>query len=133
MSGSFNNFNQVAQGLYDALGDVVAKTAFDIEASYQANAARDTGFMANSAYVVTDKSSDYGKAGSPTHKDSYLLPEVDAPPDQFTAYVAVGANYGIFQEYGTRHAPAQPALIPAVDSARGSFEAAVEAIESKLK
>ena len=130
---NFNHFDQVAQGLYDALGDVVSKTAFDIEALAAANAPVDTGFLKSSIYTVTDKSSDYGQAGQPSHKDSYLLPEIAQPEDQFTAYVGVGANYGIYLEMGTVHQSAQPYRAPATQACEGSFETAVSAIESKLR
>ena len=39
--------------------------------------------------------------------------------------VAVGAEYGIYVEYGTVHQAAQPYLTPAVEAERGPFLAAV--------
>jgi hypothetical protein len=39
----------------------------------------------------------------------------------------VGAEYGIFQELGTRFMSAQPFLAPAAEAARPDFERAVKA------
>lgn len=41
------------------------------------------------------------------------------------AIVAVGVNYGVYVEYGTRRMAAQPYFTPAVEWARPQFEAAV--------
>lgn len=128
----FNRFAEIAAQLDTALRLVPKKTAFDIQAGYAANAPRDTGFMVNSAYVVTADSSTYGQA-SPTRKDSYLLPQVDAPSDKYTAMVGVGANYAEFVEMGTVHMAAQPAFYPAVDAAKPGLDAAFAAIVGALK
>lgn len=132
----FNRFPQIADNLKPVLSKVVRKTAFDLQAMAAANSPTDTGFLKSSIYVKTSQDSTYGEAGSPPG-DSYLLPEVEEPPDELTAYVAVGANYGIFVELGhhTRsgsYVPAQPYLAPAVDAVQPSFEAALGAIESQL-
>lgn len=127
----FNHFGDIANVLTGAASQVVRKTAFDIQAGYQARAARDTGFMANSAYVVTSQDSNYG-GGSPP-KGATLLPEVARPDSDQTAYVAVGASYAIYVELGTRFQPAQPAFFPSVEAARPGFEAAVAAIEDQMK
>jgi HK97 gp10 family phage protein len=62
-----------------------------------------------------------------------LIPEIDKPANAQTAYVAVGANYAIYPEFGTIHQPPQPAFIPAVEEARQGFEDAMAALETKLK
>ena len=41
--------------------------------------------------------------------------------------ITVGAEYGIYQEYGTRFMPAHPYFTPAVEAVRPQFEAAVAA------
>jgi hypothetical protein len=133
MSEDFNHWDAIADELSKATGQVVRKTAFAIQAGYQARAPRDTGFMANSAYVVTSEDNTYGQGGAPTHKDAYLLPCVEAPPDDQTAYAAVGANYAQFPEFGTRFAPSQPAFVPACDVAQAGMDVAMGAIEDKLK
>lgn len=132
MAEGFNHFPQIADQLGKALSQVVRKTAFDLQAAAASNAPVDTSFLRNSIYVKTSQESTYGTGGGPTHKDSYLLPEVESPPDDKTAYVAAGANYSVYVEMGTRHMSAQPYLAPAADAVQPSFEAALSAIESQL-
>ena len=132
MTGSYNHFNEVAQQLYDALGDVVSKTAFDIQATAASLAPVDTGFLKNSIYVETYTQSTYGHSG-PGGFGQNLLDAIPSPPNKFTAYIAVGAEYGLYQELGTVHQPAQPYLAPATDLAEQPFEQAVAAIESKMR
>lgn len=132
MAESFNHFTQIAEAMDQALQQIPKKTAFDIQARYVATAARDTSFMVNSAYVVTADSSTYGHA-TPARKGAYLLPEVERPDDKYTAIMAVGANYAEMVETGTVHMAAQPALYPAVDAVRPSFEAAVAAVQQAME
>lgn len=131
MAESFNHFGQIAAALDQASQQIPRKTALDIQAGYAANAPRDTGFMANSAYVTTIDSSTYGNAGTPP-KDAYLLPE-EKPVDKYTAIVAVGANYAIYPELGTVHMAPRPAFYPAIDAARPGFEAATAAIKDAME
>jgi HK97 gp10 family phage protein len=128
MSESFNHFDKVSDELIKALGDVVSKTAFDIQALAASNAPVDTGFLKNSVYTVTSKSSNYDGSGG-----EKMLSETPVPDNDLTAYVGVGANYGIYLEYGTVHQPAQPYLTPAVESVFPAFEAAIEAIDDKTR
>lgn len=81
---------------------VVRKTAFDVEAQAKLRAPVDTGFLRNSIH---------------TEQESELR-----------ASVNVGAEYGLFVEYGTSRMAAQPFLNPAVESVRPAFEAAVTAL-----
>lgn len=131
MTASFNHFNEIAEKMETAHSLVVRKTAFDIQANYVANVAVDTGFLKSSPYVVTSTDSTYGQADSPP-KGAYLLPPVEAPDKKTTAFVAVGANYGIYVEEGTRYQAAQPAFYPAVEAASAPFQAALGDIESQL-
>jgi HK97 gp10 family phage protein len=126
-----NRFPELAAKLRPAMSQIVRKVAFDIEANAAADAPVDTGFLKSSIYTVTSKSSDYGNAGSPPG-DSSLLQEVEAPGDDLTAYVAVGANYGIYVEYGTRYMAAQPYFIPAVEAGSAAFEQVASQLESLL-
>lgn len=128
----FNHFDEVADALPDILSKVVRKTALDIQSDAQSLAPRDTGFLANSIYVKTSKDSTYSQVEQPTEKDASLLEEVDSPPDDQTAYVAVGSNYGIYVEYGTVHQPAQPYLTPAVEAGQEALEKAASAIEGMI-
>lgn len=126
----FDHFPQISDALHTALSQVIRKTAFDGQANIQrviqANGQIDTGFMLNSVYVVTSDSSTYAGGDK-------ALPEVESPPDDLTAYIAVAANYGVYQNYGTRFQPARPFVEPGVELTRPGFEQAIAAIESKLK
>lgn len=133
MSDGFNHFDDVASALPDILSKVVRKTAFDVQSDAQSLAPRDTGFLANSIYVKTSKDSTYSQVEQPTKKDASLLEEVDTPPDDQTAYVAVGANYGLYVELGTIHQAPQPYLTPSVEAGQTALEKAASAIESMLK
>lgn len=128
---SWNHFNQIADALPGVISQVVRKTAFEIQAGAASRAPVDTGFLRNSIYVRTVDESTYG--AEPTKKDSYLLEQVEQPEDAQTAYIGVGANYGIYVEMGTRFTPARPYFIPAVEAARLGFEEAIAGIEAKLK
>ena len=128
MTDTFNHWPQAIDIFDHVLGQVVRKAAFDIQAESASRAPVDTGFLKNSIYVVTSKSSDYGSGGG-----TNLLPPVEAPLDDKTAYIAVGAKYGIYPEMGTVHMPARPYLGPAVEAVRPGFEAALGAIEQKMR
>ena len=47
------------------------------------------------------------------------------------AVVSVGAEYGVYQEYGTSRMPAQPYLTPAVEANRRPFHQATAAAVKK--
>lgn len=130
MAAKFNHFAQLGEALHEASKQVVKKTAFDLKAQIQANIRSngqiDTGFMVNSPYVVTSDNSDYQGGQN-------ALPEVGAPGNDTTAYVAVAASYAIYQNYGTVHMPGRPFFEPAIDAIRPGFEAACGAIEAKMK
>lgn len=136
MATTYNHFPQIANALDDVLGQVVRKTAFDLQANMQAqiraNHQIDTGFMVNSVYVRTSESSTYSNTGDAQKKGQVKLDEVEAPPDTHTAYVGVGASYGWYQNYGTSRMPARPFLEPSVEITRPSFEAALARVEDAL-
>lgn len=129
----FNHFSPLADKFARAISQAVRKTAFVIQSSAASSAPVDTGFLKNSIYVVTSDDSSYGSGGSSGKKDSYLLPEVAKAENKYTAYVAVGANYGIYQEFGTRFMPAQPYFYPAIDAAAAPFEQVIAAIEQEMQ
>lgn len=139
----FNDFPEISNRLYTALKRVVKKTAFEIQKDAMVLAPVDTGFLRASIYTVTSESSSYGqgKYGTGGKRGKFnaykilrqeSLPEVEPPSDDFTAYVAVAASYGIYIEMGTRFMNAQPYFQPAVDMNQALFEAALGAIESQL-
>jgi hypothetical protein len=132
MAEGFNRFPEIVAKFGPACSQIVRKSAFDVQALYAATCPRDTGFMASSAYVVTSQESTYGQGGATAPKGAYLLPEVAKPEDPYTAHVAVGANYGIYPEMGTRYQAAQPAFYPAVDAVEPSFLDAWHKLEEAL-
>src|SRR6266571_5354640 len=155
LMAGFNHFNQIADALPKVLHQVVVKTAMDIQAKAASRAPVDTGFLRNSIYTVTSEGSNYReKVGQRRSKakgirkasakrvrearraqkqvEESLLPPIGEMPDETTAYVAVGASYAVYVEFGTKHMPARPYFIPAVEATRLSFERALSAIERKL-
>jgi len=137
MATTYNHFPQIASALDDVLGQVVRKTAFDLQANMQAqiraNQQIDTGFMVNSVYVRTSDESTYATSGDPVKKGQKKLDEVEAPPDTHTAYVGVGASYGYWQNYGTSRIPARPFLEPSIAQTMPAFEEALARVDSALK
>jgi len=126
LSNSYNNFQKLADALPRVLSQAVKKTALDVQAAAQQKAPVDTGFLKASIYTVTSERSTY-------KPDAKALPAVDKPENDQTAYVAVGAAYGAYVEFGVRHAPAQPYFYPALEEGKKSFDQAVAAIEKKVK
>jgi len=123
----FNRFDEIRGRMRTRAGQVVRKTAFDIQRDYQQNARRDTGAQVNSAYVVTANSSTYAQAAAEARQaspDIELLREValEAP---FTAIVAVGASYAVFNEYGSHGHAGDGAMTQAAASNRAPFRAAM--------
>ncbi len=133
MADDFNHFGELADAFHTALSQVVRKAAFDVQAAAATGAPVDTGFLRNSIYVETASDSTYGQGASSPPKDAYLLPEIEKPEDDLTAYIGVGANYGIYQEMGTVHMPAHPYLAPAVEQVRPNFEKVLSKIEEKMR
>lgn len=80
-------------------GQVVRKTALDIEAQAKLRAPVDTGFLRNSIQMNST--------------------------GELSAEVIVGAEYGLYLEFGTSRMGARPFLNPAVEFARPAFEAAM--------
>lgn len=128
-----NHFPDIIAAMPDLVGDIVRKTAFDVQATAAANAKVVTGFLKSSIYVVTDKTSSYGQNVVDGAPGSYLLPPVEPPTDSYTAFIAVGANYGIFVEYGTYKMAAQPYLTPAADTISQSFASAFAKLDTSLQ
>lgn len=108
----------------------VRDTADEIVMVYGATAAKRTGFMASSGYIVTHDESTYG---ANLVGDGPMLPQVDKPASDLEATAAVAAEYAGYVELGTRKMSAQPAFYPAVDTVAPRFEARLAALESKIK
>ena len=108
MADSFNHFADIAALLPGICEQAVTKTAHDIQGNAQALAPVDTGFLKNSIHVEDGENS-------------------------LEKYVVVGAEYGIFQEYGTVHKPAQRYFTPAVERGRIGLDAAMDLLKQKLE
>lgn len=131
----FNLLPECPEALQKAVSQAVRKAAFDIAAHAIAGPPRDTSFMKNSIYVVVHSGENlypYPEGLEPTHKDSFLFDSVETPPDDRTAYVAVGANYGIYVEMGTVNAPAQPYLLPAAELVKPAYLEAMSRLEGPI-
>ena len=135
----FNRFPEIAAAFPVQLHKVVVQTTEIIQEIAQAKCPVSSGhgeypggFLRSSIYRVTSEGSTYGEAMEPPTDDVYLLPEGPGVSDEFTGYVGVAANYGIYVEMGTRHMGAQPYFYPALDEGRSRFEAALAAMESFL-
>lgn len=128
----FNLFPELPELIQRAVVKAVKKAAFDIQAHAAAGKPRDTGFLKSSIYVVTKNASTYGQnlEGDGTGE---MLPEVEKPTSPTVAYVAVGANYGVYQEFGTVNMAAQPYLVPAAEYVYPQFIAALTELEASLE
>ena len=127
----FNHFPEISLKLHEALKKISRDQADLVVETYQSTAARATGYMAESAYVVTATESTYGQGMTPPD-DVVPLPEIARPDNDIDAYVSVAAPYAGFLETGTRFMPAQPAFFPAIEAGRASFEEAHARLESEL-
>lgn len=129
---TWNHIPGVIAALQQAAHEIIVKTSFDVEAHAKQGAAVDTGYMRSSIYTVTSEGSGYGQGVTGGKPGATLLPEVDAPENATTAYVAVGAEYAAYVELGTVHQAAQPFMVPAADAVRPGFVAAWHALEKRL-
>lgn len=90
---------QIQAGAHAKAAAVTAKAAFDIEAQAKTRAAVDTGYMRNAINT----------------QGANLEYEVHSP-----------AEYSVYVEFGTRRAPAQPFMIPALELVRPVYMAAMK-------
>ena len=107
----YNRFDEIAKRIPEVVGAIVTESAGNIEANAQALAPVDTGNLKNSIKAKMTS--------------------------QTSAEVSVGAEYGVYVEYGHtasngRHVSAHPFFTPAVEKVRASFKAALAALESQL-
>jgi HK97 gp10 family phage protein len=86
-----------------------------------------TGATRASIYVSSPEGSDYGDAvsqASALAPKTPMLPE-EKPAGPHEAVVGVALSAGIYEEYGTRYAPAIPFLTPAAEGHKPHFEKAM--------
>lgn len=125
----YNHLPALTAEIEAAVSVMVRKAALDIQALAQAQAPVATGFLKSSIYTVTKGESTYSSIAD----NGELLPEVDHPSSATEAYVAVGAEYGVYVEMGTSKMAAQPYLIPAAEMVRPAFVEAMTRLEDALK
>jgi HK97 gp10 family phage protein len=130
---TFNRFPEIAVALRRAGAKIVKKAAFDVQALAQARCVVQTGYLKSSIYTHTFDSSTYGQGVVGGGPGAYLLPDVGKPANDQTAFVGVGANYGVYVEFGTSKMAAQPYLTPAADEVAPSYQAAWQRLEEKLR
>ena len=132
----WNLLPESSEALHKAVSKIVRKASFDIQHEAMRNHPyqNQTGFLQGSIYVVTKGASTYDQAAEAqsNNPQAELLPEVEQPPDDQTAYVAVGANYGIYVEMGTVNMPAFPYLVPAAELIRPQYLAAMKSLEGPI-
>lgn len=102
----YNHFPKISSDIAANAALIVAKAAHDIAAGTQSNIAGhgliDTGAMFNSVKAE--------------------------PLGKLVWRVVVGAEYGVYHEFGTRFLPARPFLGPAADLVRPQFRAAMAGV-----
>lgn len=154
----FNRFPVIAGKIHTALKQSVHKTATDMRNLAADYAPKATGFLSGSIYVTDAYGSTYGQGVQKVGKlkprngvisrrriqnyskrrakqraqEALLTAEIPPPPDDLSAYVVVGATYGVFVEYGTSRMSAQPFFHPAVESMRSVFEWELSTLEAKI-
>jgi hypothetical protein len=108
----FSRFPLLEATLPLALSKIIRKSAFDIQARAMVLAPIKTGFLRSSIYVSMKDDSSYGQNLVGNGK---LLEPVERPGEITKAIVAVGAEYGVYIEMGSRFQPARPFLMPAAE------------------
>lgn len=98
----FSHYPRVARHLQDRADAIVRATALDLEAQMKVRAPVDTGFLRGSIQTSRVKAGHWR--------------------------VVVGADYGIYLEYGTVHNRPQPFRDPAIRVVRPKFIRAMKAI-----
>lgn len=99
-----SRLGEIAAAAVPKAGAVVQKTAHEVEAGAKARARVDTGNM----------------KGAISAQSTGLL----------SARVSAGADYTIYNEYGTRYMSAQPMFVPAAHEAEAPFIAAMRQVFS---
>lgn len=129
---TFDHSAEAYEKLHKAIVRAVAETAAEVEGAAKAAAPVATGFLKSSIYADSELGNDYGEgAGTPPQGASLLPPERHERDTQ--AIVGVASSYGIYVEYGTAKASAQPFLTPAVENARNSLLSRLGRLEEAMK
>jgi HK97 gp10 family phage protein len=133
MIGDFNHLPETAIALHRLTAQLVKKACFDVQAAAVAKCPHVTGYLKSSIYTHTWDSSGYGQGVVGAKPGTVLLPDLGRPPNDHTAFIGVGANYGIYVEFGTSRMAAQPYLTPAADEVRPSYVESFRRMEEHLR
>lgn len=98
----FNNFPRIKAGMVDQAEAITEKAAMDMVAGMMVRVPVDTGFLKNSIQAQ--------KVGNAHWR------------------VTVGADYGLYVEFGTRFTQAQPYFYPAIAEVSPAFLQAMRSI-----
>jgi HK97 gp10 family phage protein len=95
----------------------------------------DFGFMVNSIYAVAQGRSDYTQRLSEAKQANPLATmQPEESPGPLEAIVAVGAEYAIYHEMGTRYMSAAPFMRPALEGSRNQIGQIIsEAIQRRAR
>lgn len=121
------------QKIQDAAALVVRKTAFKIEADAKQLAPVDTGALRASIFTVTTTASGRGgaMASAVILRPGASAARFDQSPSPYEAFVVVGVEYGIYQEFGSGGRPGRFYLTRAGTQNRDWFRAELsEALRS---
>ena len=133
MTMQYDHLPEIALAIHRAGAQLVKKACQDVEAQARSQVAVATGYLKSSIYTHTFDGSTYGEGVVGGSTGAHLLPDVGKPENDQTGFVGVGANYGIFIEFGTSKMGAQPYLTPACDAVRPSYQAAWEKLEDHIR
>lgn len=130
---NFDHLPLIAAAIHRAASQLVRKACLDVQAAAQAGVVVDTGYLKSSIYTHTADGSTYGQGIKGAGPGRELLPDVGAPENDQTGFVGVGANYGVYVEFGTSKMAAQPYLVPAAEQVGPSYQAAWEKLEERIR
>lgn len=126
-SGDFNHLPAVMHAIEEGIKRAIRDAAAQGVTLAQGAAAVDTGYMRDHIYAVTAEGSTY-------QEGPLSLPEVAKPDDDMTAFVASGASYSVYVEYGTHKMAAQPFMTPMAEELRAKLpDILANAINSGVK
>lgn len=131
----FNKFPEIAAAFGQIAEDIVTRTATELEYQIAQAAPVDTGALQASVYKRTYAGNDMNEAISSKKGKArrQFFPMVKQPANQYEAFVAVGAKYGIYVELGTFKMPAQPFFYPAVDAVQADFDQIAGDLEAQIR
>jgi HK97 gp10 family phage protein len=119
-----DNTSAVLDALEGGAEHFIEALATAIRDQFQSNVHVITGAMKASASVITPNGSDYAEhvaAAAALNPNAEFAPEEQVGPGE--AIVQVPVNYAGYEEFGTIHQSAHPALVPAVESVVANADA----------